>query len=366
MPGWLSAAGKAFQRRPVKEPQRFDLRCLCGTALAGERVDSCQRLICPNCKTPHFILPASVYPPLKTPKPAKLKQTLPKGIVPQRVVESTPKGGRASPAAAVRPAPERVRVFPWLKQWVLRKCLTPVRLVLLSVLCVMGGTAYWMVHTRAVQNAQIEIAAALKRGQEALSRKDFAAAADELDRACLALDVLGRDDGQARAIRQQRREAQAACHLALKTLYELLDEASAQNSSASQGKDWAETFRASYKDSWMVFEATVTRTNEPLPAPRFRIDFPIVSAQQRAVLLADLRVFDGLPVERPSQRVIFAAQLEDCRRDPQSANTWQIVLRPDTAFLWSDAESYKALDVALDGQSMQTLAEQTTLLGIFR
>lgn len=370
MPHWLSAAGKAFQRRPVKEPQRFELRCLCGTALAGDRAESYQRLICPNCQTPHFVLPASVYPAPRMPKPAKPKQDAPTPaplpIVPQRVIESVPpvRRSRSTPAPAPsRPAPEPALVRNSAGQWLTRKCLTPVRLVLLSVLCVVGGTAYWMAHTRAIQNAQVEFASASKRGQDALSRKDFATAAEELEVACLALDRLGRDDPPARIIRQQRRECQAASHLVLKSLHELLDEAVAENSTAM---GWSETFRALYKDSWMVFETTITRTNELPPASRFRVDFPILSGQQRAVLLADVKVFDGLPTEQPSQRVIFAAQLEDFRRDPQSANTWQIVLRPDSAFLWSGADSYQALDVVLDAQSTKTLAEQTALLGITR
>lgn len=379
MAGWLSSAGKAFQRRPLSEPQQFELRCVCGSVVGGERKTSYQRLVCPGCGTPLFVLPASVYPTPKGVKPAKQKQTPPVKIVPQRVIEPDRESRAAQAAESKRPAASRVveprlspaqslnaRQAPRLRKW-----FTPVRIVFLCVLVVMAGTTWWLLHSRTMQQAQVLFASSSKKGLEALQKGDFVAAAPELRQAAEALDTLGRDDPQARGIRQMGRESNAASHLTLKSLHDILAEAVASETAPSS-PGWPEIFRGTYKDAWTVIETTITRTDEPAPAPRYRFEFPIIigqrgvqnGVQNRAILIADLKAFDALPADLPSHRVIFAAQLQDCRRDPNTANTWQITLNATTAFLWSDAANYSALDLTPDAQSLQTLAAQTTLLGI--
>jgi hypothetical protein len=274
---------------------------------------------------------------------------------------------RSSRPKAVKPEPAPPPREPgwWLQPFrnlMRRRWLTPVQGVLLCVVAVVAGTAWWMLHARAVQQAQIVLAASSKQGQELVQQGDYSAAAAELRRAVDALETLGRDDPPARATRQLWREAEAASHLALKSPHELLEEAAAPRPAAEL--NWTQTFRASYRDAWLLFETSVTRTDEPAPAARYRLEFPIVAGQARAVVVADLKAFDALPVDVPSQRVIFAAQLDDLRPDPAAANTWLIVLRPDTAFLWANAATWQAQGAAVDPQTAETLVKQSQLLGI--
>jgi hypothetical protein len=73
----------------------------------------------------------------------------------------------------------------------------------------------------------------------------------------------------------------------------------------------------------------------------------------------------GIEDSRP---VIFAAQLEACRLDPES-DTWWIQLSPDTAFLWTDIGSIRHLGFLSDAVSgdagiSEILDRQATAVGL--
>ena len=114
-----------------------------------------------------------------------------------------------------------------------------------------------------------------------------------------------------------------------------------------------------------MLDAQVSRAVDPSAGRRYEIDFLLTDGKNRAVIVADLDVFDRLISGGQSpQRVIFAGQLDDCRKDPQHENTWRIVLRPTTGFLWSSAGNLHLLGVAIDDGTSQLLADQTSHLGI--
>lgn len=381
MSGWLSAAGKAFQRRP-KEPQRFELKCGCGTPVAGERTSSYQCLRCEGCDATLFVLPESVYPPPKQPKSKAQKQPaatrspaadrLPgtDASTPGKRRTGTPDAAATSagatvdapsagPASAMR---DMRKLLLQAADRMLRRWVTLVRLVLVCVLLIGGFTAWWIVHSRALRHAESVFSSASKQGHEALQNKDLAGAAESFDAAARAADTLARDDAPAREVRQLARETVAAYHLSLRSLNEVLEDAAI--SAPSGEAAWAETFRISYKGGWAVIETTVSRV-EGGPSPGFRLDYPIVSGQNRASLVANLPAFERLLADQPSRRVVFAAQLADCRRDPEAANSWLIELQPETAFLWSSADNFTSLlDVEAGDPTTQTLAEQTRFLGL--
>jgi hypothetical protein len=186
----------------------------------------------------------------------------------------------------------------------------------------------------------------------------------------LALDLLGRNDSRARALRQTAFELTAAAELSHASLFEILHDAS-----SSDRDSWAAKFRTNYRDEWVVIDALVSRADksagddaaasDSTQGYRYDVDFRLAEGPFRAVIIADLPAFDEvIPQSGDPLRVIFAAQLDDCFADPRREDTWRIVLRPSTGFLWSNPEHLELLGVAADDETKQLLAEQTTRLGI--
>jgi hypothetical protein len=250
----------------------------------------------------------------------------------------------------------------------LKRLFTPVRLVLLAMGLVLLATGSWIVHSRALAQARVTLAEATKKGRDALENQEYHVAADEFERACQALDLLGRDDAEARSLRQARRESAVACQLAPHSLFELVGEA-IQTRDHPGGLDWSEAFRGTYQGTWVILDTTAL-----LPANRDdkranRLDVSLVVQGEPVALLADFRAFEHLLIDAQPRRVVFAAQLDDCRPTQTATPGWELVFKSETAFLWSDATLYRGLGFGSDDPAdeeafTQTLATQTRLLGI--
>jgi hypothetical protein len=391
MDGWLAAAENLFRRRAIQPPPPFELTCVCGHVITGQRTSSIQRPTCPECQTTLFVLPASVYPAPKGPRrkvfvPAKPvpapdpsdppADDAEAGLPPKVVKTATARPAAEVPAPAgapvVRPPRRSVRQIVGESPLTLkldrlrRKVFSPVKLVLAVVAAVVALTSWWIVHLRNLDEAERVVVAAARLGDEALQDHDLAEAARQYKKVRKALDLLGRSDPQARVLRQTAAETTAAADLSRESLFELLHDAT----EAETGKThltWNETFNSSYRDEWVVLDAHVSRSADPAARRRYVVDFPLAEGRNRAILIADLDVFDkALSAGGNPQRVVFAAQLDDCRRDPKNADTWLIVLRSKTGFLWSSGDNLELLGVNVDDETKQILADQSRHLGIAR
>jgi hypothetical protein len=338
-----------------------------------------------------FVLPASVYPAPKSPRrkvfvpakpadasnPAAAPADDAEAGLPPRVVKTAsarPAVEAPAPAGApvVRPQRRSVREIVGESQLTLkfdrlrRKVFSPVKLVLAGVAAVVALTTWYIVHLRNLDEAERIVVAAARLGDVALQDHDLAEAARQYKKVRKALDLLGRDDPQARVLRQTAAELSAAADLSRASLFELLHDA-AEAETGKTHLTWNETFNSSYRDEWVVLDAQVSRSADPVAGRRYVIDFPLAEGRNRAVLVANLDVFDkALSAGGNPQRVVFAAQLDDCRRDPKNADTWLIVLRSKTGFLWSSGENLELLGVSVDDETRQILADQARHLGITR
>lgn len=386
MNGWLAAAEKLLGRRPSLPPTPYEVTCACGGVVTGERTTGVQLPSCPDCQSTLFVLPASVYPVPKAPRrkivvvpkplaePAGTDEDVEADLPPP----TTKKGGRrpaaeeqaARPPKAVevprRPAKQVVAdAIAALKlDRLRRKVFTPVKLVLGGVVAVVALTGWWIVHLRALDDAERVVVSAAKLGEQALQERDLREAARQFGQVRGALDVLGRNDSHARVLRQTARETAAAADLVRSSLLEILHEA-AQASRRTTNLTWDETFHSSYQGEWVVLDANVARATGSTSGNRYAVDFLLSDGANRGVIVADLDVFDKFVFhEGQPQRIIFAAQLDDCRHDPQHENTWRFVLRPATAFLWSSAEHLELLGLTVDAATKQLLADQASHLGV--
>jgi hypothetical protein len=247
-----------------------------------------------------------------------------------------------------------------------RKVFSPVKLVLAGVAAVVALTTWWIVHLRNLDEAERIVVASARLGDAALQDHDLTEAARQYKKVRRALDLLGRSDPQARVLRQTAAETSAAADLSRASLFELLHDA-AEAETGKTHLTWNETFNSSYRDEWVVLDAQVSRSADPAAGRRYVVDFPLAEGRNRAVLVADLAAFDkALSAGGNPQRVVFAAQLDDCRRDPKNADTWLIVLRSKSGFLWSSGDNLELLGVNVDDETRQILADQSRHLGIAR
>jgi len=272
MDGWLAAAENLFRRRAVLPPPPYELTCVCGHVITGPRSSSFQRPTCPECQTTLFVLPVSVYPAPKSPRrkvfvPAKPPpasdhadtpaEDAEAGLPPRVVKTASARPAVEAPAPAgapvVRPSRRSVReIFgesplkPKLDR-LRRKAFSPVKLVLAAVAAVVALMTWYIVHLRNLDEAERIVVAAARLGDAALEDHDLAEAARQYKKVRKALDLLGRNDPQARVLRQTAAETSAAADLSRSSLFELLRDA-AEAETGKTHMTWNETFNSSYRD----------------------------------------------------------------------------------------------------------------------
>ncbi len=388
MAGWITKVSAARASGPSEEPEPFELHCQCGQTVKGERRPLYQRALCKNCGESFFILPTDVYRELQTKKRKKKR----KWALRKSKLRAT--GTREDTATIRSIAAERIgRVRAATANAVAqlagrtRRTFTPFRLVALSILGVIAATGYWALSTRAMEQAEATFKTASERGYAALQKGDFVIAAEEFLDACKALDIIGRDDHQARVVRQMHREAMSASRLSNESLFEMLNEAEGFLSGDNQDK-WKEHFRVNYFDKWIVMQTTLTRGVDRMGQAAYSIEFPLMVGGKLVTFEANLAVFEEFgfteaapqskhspAIQRPQYRssltreVIFAAQIEDCRLSDVGSPTWVIRLRSESAFFWSDYNNYTRLgfrpdDLHTVDRIRQLLSEQTLVMGI--
>jgi len=387
MANWLSAAAQAFQRTPP-QPQTFELQCGCGRVTQGVRTANYQQPRCPTCKRQLFVLPFTVYPlpksrPVSKPKPSPRKEAVDSNRSdiedldletaeqldqldrPQPAEASAPpRAKRSKPASA--PVPGKALRKSGLSRRPRRPIYTPLRGVFVGIVLVFGLSSWWIVHNRAVQTADVEYLSSSRRARDALADHDLPVASDALETAHRALEISGRVDPPARATQQLYHEIHAAMNLVKSAPGDLLKEAMTTRST-SQDDGWNEVFQYTYRDSWLILDVEVTRVEGSPRTHRYRIDYPISAENSRAVFVADLPIFDKFTELADPQRVIFGAQIDDFRTDPKNLGTWELILKPQSAFLWSNLDTYRLLGLTGDSPDAETrkvLSDQTQLLGL--
>ena len=384
---WLAAAESLLGRRASDPPPAWQVHCVCGRIATGQRSRVVQTPICPGCRASLFILPTSVYPRPKSPKRKVVAAPRPQtefvaplpsdsadlpGEPPHAAGAVRLKEAVESPSrqAALPPAPRTIRQMVRAAAGEVdldrlrRKIFTPVRLVLAGVFAVIVLTAWWIVHLRGLDHAERMVVSATRAGEQALANHDLAEAARQYRMVRSSLDTLGRNDPQSRLLRQTASEFMAAADLSRVSLFDMLHEAN-DAASGRTSLTWSETFRLSYRNTWVVLDAPVSRSVDQSSRHRFEIDFPLSLEPEQAVVVGDLQIFEkAIATDGTAKRVIFAAQLDDCRRESDLEGPWTISLQPATGFLWSSPERLELLGVGVDDATKRILDEQAGLLGI--
>jgi hypothetical protein len=241
-----------------------------------------------------------------------------------------------------------------------------VRIVLLGVVVVSGFTVWWSLRVSARNAAELTLTASIKQAQQALDQNDLSEAAHGFQEVKQALDILGRTDPQAQALRQTAAEITASAALAEKSLSDILHEVLENTAGASDTARATAAF-SKYRDQWVLIDAQVTRQGNLSAKSRFEIEFPLLLGSEKVRIVGDLGCFERMVMGGSPRRVIFAAQLEDFTHGITSNESgWCVRLRPETAFLWSDSDNLARLGMEVDAETNRVLQEQSNLREVYQ
>jgi hypothetical protein len=257
------------------------------------------------------------------------------------------------------------------------RLFTPFRTVMLVVVAAVAATGYWSWHTAVVGRAETDFMFWAEQGQELFQKGEFLAAADDLENACRALDIMRRDDSKDRIIRQMSRETTALRDLCRMTLFEIVDDASEARNAGD--RHWEKNVVIKHQDRWVVLDTVVLLEPDPEPVTsepdepvsdeprlRCRFSYPLMAGNDPVHVVAGADLTSKLAIDDERRNVVIAAQFESCTyREGQ----WTIRLRAETAFLWVHAESLKFLgffadEVHPEEPLLKLLQEQARLMGL--
>lgn len=377
MAGWFSRVLQGSEPAAA-EPVEFSLTCRCGNAVTGIRGQRMHVAVCRECGYQICVLPVSPYPrpKVRTPKkrpppPAARRERADKADdddvrTPPPISKRGAKAGGKSQSPAVKKSPRTEAQPPASRRRepqfsvAPRRIVTPLRLIAVGMIGVVTLAGWWVVHRRAVAQAVVTFAAAAKAGRAALAESNFDSADQELQRAVSALELLGRDDREARQVRQLAREATAARGLALTSLFELISEA--RSSRKISPANWQQTVKHSYQGRWFLLETNALQFTSGDP-PQWRFSLPLIPGTEPLQISGDLKNWSRLFGSTPPTHVILAGQLDEIRPFGDGQGL-EIVLQTDSLCLWTSADVYAALGGTLDDGSRTTLNTQAQLLGI--
>ena len=335
--------------------------------MTGLRTTTYQRPVCSLCERPVFILPANIYPQPKRTAQLHNRSTrdAPSSKSTRRssktvVADDSPR--ETSAPNTVQPQAEPQKSIATEHAGLLhpkRPFLTPLRLIAFGIVSISFVTVAGLWHRHRVESAKVIVSTAADAGMNALREQDFVKAAELLNQASLAVDILGRTDSTANDIRRSSREAMALAKLATDTLTDILQESFLANRSGPS------ILSSSYKGAWVIFDSQVY----PLSSnPRcYVVDAPVqfsdgfVQIEIESVNFKS--VFDDTG-EPP--RVIFAAQLESLSQPTGEPKTAVLTLNGKTVFLWSSYENYTAIgyrpfDVESEKETRSILSRQLAI-----
>lgn len=389
MSNWLSRAKKTLSgREAVVAPEPIEFGCPCGRKVEALRCSAFQRVLCNNCGEPFFLLPLDVYP-----RPVmKIRKTKP-----SKTAEPTPLKSSGKSAAPAEAAPKRMSVDLQAKRQEVvtkvRSQFTALRLIVLSLLAVIGLTGWWQWNRAARSSADVDFKTATAAGTAALQKTDFVEAAQHFGRAAAAADLLKRTDVGAEQARQRFRQLTALNSLLTRSLFELIDSARAtrlrKNALAAESE-----FANLHAGRWIVLQSGVLPPSDPAVSTTVLWEQRIQIFDEPLFLVASLPVFskvqatsilpaatpDAPPANAPppgvsalndlgQREVMFAAQAESLKWDAQKA-AWVLTLKSSSGFLWTDYDLLLAAGLPPDelhteAQLRAMLTEQSRWIGAF-
>ncbi len=376
MAGWFSKATQSLRSSAPPPAQPFRIPCECGETFTGWRTPTPQKLGCIQCDRTILILPADVYPAVeRVVATAPLVKSPPSVVADETAEPAAKKSDKKSkksrgkkekekenvPAAETKTKkaePDDRILSPKLREGRARRWT--FRLVFVAILALVGVTSWSLWHRALRERARAAFPGAMEAGLAALRAGEFTTAARELTLAVQCLDTLGQKDAAASTVRQAKREAVAADDLSADDLSDL---ASTMLTGAGDEEEKQRRFQIANGSRWLIFDADIVRRVVDDDVTIYELDVPLTVDEKTLQALCDFpslrkRLDDADP--RAPVRMIFAAQIEKWLMPDNENRPIVAQLRPETAFLWSDYDSYVA--AGYDPETPAAEQETRTLL----
>ena len=347
-----SATGAVLRAEP------FDVVCACGQRHSGVRGDEYQVLECDACGRRLFVLPVCPYPEVDELAEGGRRKAEGERRKTKRGGQRSEVGGQKSEirgqrsergeASDSQPSTLNSQLDAAAPR---RKLVTPLRLVVVGIVALLAATGVWQYRQSVRAQAERDFREYADRGDAALKEHDFAAAFEEYREAVAALDKLGRDDEKSRRVRQMFRESRAASGLATKALADILAEV--RENSAVDPEGWQRQFQSDYAGRWFVLDTRIRRMHTDELGDYVQIDYLQAFGGRPVDLVVTGTAFDSLNLDETPRPAILAVELSSCELGGVNGDRWIVRCKPETAFLWSDYENFRALgfDVAAEPEA---------------
>lgn len=280
-----------MHRPPAEAVVFYEVSCLCGRLLRGQRQKTRQIVSCPNCGRKRFILPISSW-------------LIPTAAVPPRQLA-------------------RLNLNRLLLIIVLGGALAMVLIFLLfrPYLRRLRTSEDALAEPRNSRALLAEGERQLRQGNLFLALHEFKAAREQDDH---SLNLLSREEHQ--RLEQLWRQTDLLARLLDQPLEEIVRQARQHRSD----EEWHAKFEH-YRGRTVVFDDVLRRDVHDRPT----LGFYVVRAGdiEARVALEDLTLLQQLPLD-PPRRWLFGARLADCRRE--AGGGWVFHFEPDSTVLLSD------------------------------
>lgn len=303
-----------IDKRAADAAVPFEIPCVCGNVLRGQRQAQAQAVRCPRCQTERFVLPRSPLPVVLDGEPV--------------AVGGSSRFGR-------------------------RPVVTGLVGVTVLVF-VVALIVYFIVRTPTYPGAPTKtpaerFAARRDAGRAALADGSFQQAAIELkgalDTADLVPGLLG--GAERRELTRQQRQAAIVADLLSESLAEVV-----RHSIGTPETEWQFVFSRRYVGRSVILDETLHRD----AAGNYHGDYRVrVTGVECRIERKALKILKDVDLSAP-QRVLFGFRLSALRRDPQGG--WTVVPDPDSGVFLTDSAVLKGLSIPDDAEVQEVLKRQ--------
>ncbi|MFN0198420.1 MAG: hypothetical protein ACKVT0_16870 [Planctomycetaceae bacterium] len=354
MPGWAFSKSTEATANRLAEKEDFDITCCCGQHIAGARQPQPQVALCAMCQEEFLILPANPYPPLQAAGTARRKKKSKSAASKYPLMATVGVAWKVIKPAITWPVVlsktvAQVSVYAATKTYkrllaaarFVRAQFTLLRIVIVSMLALVGGTVYWQLQRADVEAAKVQASASYERGLAALKQNDALTALQEFEQSRAAMDLLKRDDLLARKVRQYARELRVATSLSTDSYFDILDEAIDVRLKRGDSA-WQEYFARQYKDDWLILELKGTGIPTPQTDEHQSMMFPGFHKGQPVAIEIPAQIVRHIPESQDDLSLVMAVQWKECQFEETPRPRWIVRFADETAFFWVNYETYQS------------------------
>lgn len=345
----------------------FELICDCGETIRGVRRTRGIQKQCDQCGEALFVLPMNVYPATKSVSseviggrfadrlkvivgeflPAKKKPQPSKNAA--IATKSIAAAGKTVPGTAVEtstPKPKlRIPKIPRIElRKLIRRTFSPFRLVIISILCVVGLTGYWLTQQKAEEAARQVWLRSTDQIQSLLQDGKAVELEALLDETVSAGRVLGKADEEWRLTFNLSQETHAVNNLAASDLLAAFH--SAYDNAGTMRKSAPQDITEASNSGVFVFDSSLRPDAESEGS--FLFELPAAPGNQLVIGAIDLPQIQKYLQAVPDGRTLFSATVDSIVVPNRQHLAWRVKLDPASFVLLTNQDLCAQLGLSVD------------------